>query len=86
MDFDNLQVPVRSHLCSFRLRQTSSSLARSCPLETGVSLHLKTRESQLKSIIHGRQYLRETFEFPRVTLLLDFFHSTYAVLLVMFVL
>ena len=46
----------------------------------------QSKSTQLKSVIHGRCYLRETFEFPGVTPLLDFIHSTYAVLLVMFVL
>ena len=43
------------------------------------------KSTQLKSVIHRRQYLRETFEFPGVTSLLDFIHSTCFVLLVMFV-
>ena len=30
--------------------------------------------SQLKSVIHGRCYLREEFEFPGVTPLIDFIH------------
>ena len=40
------------------------------------------KSTQLKSVIHGRCYLREEFEFPRVTPLLDFIHFT--MLLVMF--
>ena len=43
------------------------------------------KSTQLKSVIHGRCYLREKFEFPGVTHLLDFIHSTCALLLVMFV-
>ena len=43
------------------------------------------KSTQLKSVIHRRQYLRETFEFPGVTSMLDFIHSTCFVLLVMFV-
>ena len=32
------------------------------------------KSTQLKSVIHGRCYLREEFEFPRVTPLVDFIH------------
>ena len=72
---------MQYHFCSFRLWQISSGLARSCQLGTSASLHLETRASPLKSIICGRQYLRETFEFPGVTLYLDFIHYTYIFML-----
>ena len=32
------------------------------------------KSTQLKSVIHGRCYLREEFEFPGVTPLVDFIH------------
>ena len=35
------------------------------------------KSTQLKSVIRGRCYLREKFEFPGVTHLLDFIHFTY---------
>ena len=45
----------------------------------------QVKSTQLKSVIHGRQYLRGTFEFPGVTPLFDFILTSYSVLSVMFV-
>ena len=63
-------------VCVYLIAAEEQRAARSCPVgdQCESAFEDQGKSTQLKSVICGRCYLREEFEFPRVTPLVDFIH------------